>query len=75
MERACSNLYAPDVTPSEHKLGMQKLSSGQHALRFECVGKAPNSAGYFLGFDTLQARLPVYSRPADVDLRTLQKKN
>lgn len=69
------NLYAPDVTPSEHKLGMQKLSSGQHALRFECVGKAANSAGYFLGFDTLQARVPVYSRPADVDLRTLQKKN
>jgi Protein of unknown function (DUF2961) len=74
-EVARLNLYAPDVTPSEHKLGMQKLSSGQHAIRFECVGKAPNSAGYFLGFDTLQARVPVYSRPADVDLRTLQKKN
>ncbi|HZR19556.1 MAG TPA: glycoside hydrolase family 172 protein [Verrucomicrobiae bacterium] len=69
------NLYAPDVTPSEHKLGFHKLAPGHHTLRFECVGKAANSAGYLLGFDALQARIPVYSRPTDVDLRTLQKNN
>jgi len=67
------NLYAADVTPTVHKLGTQKLSVGQHVLRFECVGKSPNSAGYFLGFDALAARVPVYSRAAEVDLRTIQK--
>ncbi len=51
-EVARLNLYAPEVTPSEHKLGMQKLSSGEHTLRFECVGKAPNSAGFFPGLWT-----------------------
>jgi hypothetical protein len=66
------NLYAPDVTPTAHKLGTHKLAAGQHVLRFECVGKAASSAGYFLGFDALTARVPVYSRAADVDLRTIQ---
>jgi len=67
------NLFAPDVTPTVHKLGTHKLAAGKHVLRFECVGKSASSAGYFLGFDALTERVPVYSRSADVDLRTIQK--
>lgn len=69
------NLYDPAVTPTEHKLGTHRLTAGSHTLRFECTGKSPQSTGYLLGFDALSARIPVYSRPADVDLRTLQKKD
>ena len=69
------DLYNPDVTPTEHKLGRQTLTTGKHTLRFECTGKAPKSAGYLLGFDALAMRVPVYSRPKSVDLRTLQKKD
>jgi hypothetical protein len=68
------DLYSPDVKPTAHKLGIHKLAAGPHALRFECAGKSRNSAGYFLGFDVLAARVPVYSRSPEVDLRTLQKK-
>ena len=67
------DLYSPDVTPTAHKLGSHQLAAGQHHLRFECVGKSAKSAGYFLGFDALTARRPVYSRDPSVDLRTLQK--
>jgi len=74
-EVAQLNLYDADITPTAHKLGIHKLTAGTHTLRFECGGKSPNSAGYFLGFDALSARVPVYSRAADVDLRTLQKTN
>ncbi len=69
------DLYAPAVTPSQHKLGLRQLRAGTHTLRFECVGKADKSPGYFLGFDALVAREAVYSRPPNVDLRSLQKKN
>jgi hypothetical protein len=72
-EMAKLNLYATEPTPTEHKLGLRKLAAGPHTLRFECVGKSTSSAGYFLGFDALEARIPVYSRAADADLRTLQK--
>jgi hypothetical protein len=51
------------------------FSSGTHTLRFDCMGKSPSSAGYLLGFEALSALVPVYSCAADVDLRTLQKKN
>jgi hypothetical protein len=67
-------LYNPEVTPSTEKLGQHTLSAGPHTLRFECTGKDPKSAGYYLGFDALIARIPVYSRPKCVDLRTLHKK-
>lgn len=67
------DLYAPAVTLSDHKLATQPLAAGAHTLRFECVGKSAKSAGYFLGFDALIARLPVYDRAPSVDLRTLQK--
>jgi hypothetical protein len=52
---------------------MQKLTAGTHTLRFECAGKAAKSGGYYLGFDALVVRIPVYSRAPSVDLRTLQK--
>ena len=68
------DLYSAAVTPTAHKLGMHKLAAGTHTLRLECAGKSSQSAGYFLGFDVLTARVPVYSRAPEVDLRTLQKK-
>jgi hypothetical protein len=67
------DLYAPGITHAQHKLGMHQVAAGQHTLRFECIGKSAQSAGYFLGFDALIARTPVYSRAPSVDLRTLQK--
>jgi hypothetical protein len=67
------DLYNPNIVPTREKLGTQTLSAGKHTLRFECVGKSPKSAGYYLGFDALTVRVPAYSRPASVDLRTLQK--
>jgi hypothetical protein len=67
------DLYSPNIVPAVEKLGRQTLSAGEHTLRFECVGKSPKSAGYYLGFDALAVRVPAYSRPASVDLRTLQK--
>ena len=67
------DLYAPAVTPADHKLGRHQLTAGSHTLRFECAGKSSQSAGYYLGFDALAARIPAYSRATNVDLRTLQK--
>jgi hypothetical protein len=68
------DLYDPDINPSVDKLGTQQLAAGTHTLRFEGAGKAAGSKGYFLGFDALVARVPIYSRARSVDLRTLQKK-
>jgi hypothetical protein len=67
-------LYDSVPRPSVDKLGKRRLTAGPHTLRFECMGKDEKSAGYFLGFDALLVRTPVYSRPASVDLRSLQKK-
>jgi hypothetical protein len=67
------DLYDPNISPTSDNLGMQELKAGTHVLRFECAGKSPNSAGHFLGLDALVARIPVYSRPRNIDLRTLQK--
>jgi len=69
------DLYDPEIVPTAEKLGTHKLAAGTHALRFECVGKSPRSAGYFLGFDALVERVPAYSRSSEVDLRTLQKQD
>jgi hypothetical protein len=68
------DLYNASITPTPHRIGRHTLAAGSHTLRFECVGKAAASQGYLLGFDTLTARLPVYSRPAGFDLRTIQVK-
>jgi hypothetical protein len=68
------DLYDPEIVAIAEKLGTQKLTAGAHTLRFECAGKSPKSAGYYLGFDALVVRVPVYNRPPNVDLRTLQKR-
>lgn len=68
------DLLNANVTPTPHKLGFHTLAAGAHTLRFECAGKAEKSKGYLFGFDALQARIPVYSRPASKDLRDLQVK-
>jgi hypothetical protein len=67
------DFYAGDPTAINDKLGSVHLDAGKHVLRFECVGKSPESMGYALGFGSLIARTVAYSRPADVDLRSLQK--
>jgi hypothetical protein len=54
-------------------LGTYHLFAGPHTLRFEGDGKDPKSGGYFLGFDALIVRTPVYSRGPGDDLRKLQK--
>jgi hypothetical protein len=68
------NLFAPETSPQAHRLGEQSLAAGPHVLRFECVGKARASKGYYLGFDALVTRHEVYRRAKNVDLRALQKK-
>jgi hypothetical protein len=68
------DLFNTSPVAADHPLGFQNLAAGKHVLRLECAGKAAASAGYFLGFDALVGRIPVYSRAATVDLRTLQKK-
>lgn len=68
------DLYSASVAPTVHRWGTRKLGAGQHTLRFECVGKANASQGYFFGFEGLVARIPAYARDPSVDLRTLQKK-
>lgn len=67
------NLFAFSMTPTTDKLGWHHLDTGKHTLRFECTGKSAESLGYCLAFETLTARIPVYHRSPDVDLRTLQK--
>jgi hypothetical protein len=42
-------------------------------LRLEGAGRSSAADGYALGFDSLVGRVPVYSRPADFDLRKIQK--
>jgi hypothetical protein len=67
------DLYSPYIAPTPHKLGLRQLAAGTHTLRLEGNGKAAASAGYFLGFDALVIRVPVYSRAPGEDLRKLQK--
>ena len=65
--------YAGNPVPGTHPWGLHQLAAGEHRLRFECVGKPEKSKGYFLGFDALTVRVPAYVRPADFDLRKIQK--
>jgi hypothetical protein len=73
-ELAVLDLYDANLNPKPHRLGQQELKAGRHVLRFEGTGKGRDSKGYFLGFDTLNLRVPVYARPARKDLRDLQVK-
>lgn len=67
------DLYAPEITLVSEPLGRRHLEAGDHTLRFEGDGRNARSAGYYLGFDALAVRVPVYSRGPDEDLRKLQK--
>ena len=64
-----------EPVPAVDKLGHVHLDPGTHVLRFECAGKSPESMGYSLGFGSLIARTIAYNRPANFDLRTVQKSN
>jgi hypothetical protein len=66
------DLYSASIVPTSHKLGSHFLSAGAHTLRLTCAGKSEKSKGYFMGFDTLSARIPVYTRPPGFDLRKIQ---
>ena len=72
-ELEAMNLYADDWKATPHRWGMQQLAAGEHVLRFESTGKPGAGDGYSLGFDALVARVPVYARPLDLDLRKIQK--
>lgn len=66
------DLYGKEASAHTHKWGSRQLAAGEHVLRFECVGKADASEGFFLGFDALMARIHAYTRPPGFDLRNLQ---
>jgi hypothetical protein len=68
------DLFSLQGVMTDDALGRRTLTAGDHLLRFECVGHNAASKGYFLGFDALQARIPVYARPEGKDLRDLQAK-
>jgi hypothetical protein len=68
------DLLDPHPKYADHSLGRHTLKAGEHVLRFECVGHNTASKGYFLGFDSLQARVPAYVRPEGKSLRDLQAK-
>jgi len=73
-ETATLDLYSSAIAPQTHRLGQHKLQAGEHALRFQCTGKNKESKGFFLGFDTLNVRIPVYTRPPGFDLRNVAGK-
>jgi hypothetical protein len=72
-ELATLDLYSPTAKSETSRWGAHHLSEGQHILRLECTGKAEKSKGYYLGFDSLAAAVPVYERPSGFDLRKIQK--
>ena len=69
------DLYSTQVERKTYAWGSRTLPAGQHALRFECKGKATTSAGYYLGVDSLAAVVRVYVRPPGFDLRTIQRQS
>jgi hypothetical protein len=50
------NLYNPTVQTKRLMLGVIKLVSGEHTLRFVCQGKSELSKGYFFGIDGIYLR-------------------
>ncbi|MCC6123332.1 MAG: DUF2961 domain-containing protein [Pirellulales bacterium] len=67
------DFYISGLDFIEKKLGWRELSPGNHTLRFECLGKNPDSTGYQIGIDSLILQSPVYTRSSKIDLHTLQK--
>ena len=44
--------YAPTVVPADPlTLGKLDLTAGRHVLRFQAVGRNPESKGYLMGID------------------------
>jgi hypothetical protein len=68
------DFYLDHLSLQEKKLSWRELAAGDHTLKFECVGKHPDSTGFLLGIDALTIQTSVYARSNKVDLRTLQKK-
>ena len=62
-EAGALDLYGAAVVKQEHPLGRRKLDSGEHVLRFECLGKNAFSGGFLMGFEELAVRIPRYLRP------------
>jgi hypothetical protein len=67
------DFYLAGLDFFEKKLGWRDLPPGDHKLRFECIGKHPESTGYLLGIDALIIQSPVYTHKSKNDLLTPQK--
>lgn len=72
-ELAVVNLYDSTINRQAERWGARALTAGPHILRLECVGKADQSASYYLGLDSVAAVIPAYERPPSFDLRKMQK--
>ncbi|MBN1490450.1 MAG: DUF2961 domain-containing protein [Phycisphaerae bacterium] len=47
------DLFNAAVAAQDYALEFVELTAGQHMLAFECVGRNPESKGYFLGADAI----------------------
>ena len=45
------DLYNPRVLPTKHDVSGLTINTGQHTLKFKCVGKNDQSKNYFFGLD------------------------
>ena len=48
------NFYSEKLNVYDYYLGSATLKTGKHTIRFESVGKSPNSEGNALGFDSFR---------------------
>jgi len=51
-----NDLYSSQLSVLDKYVGSYTLSNGKHTLRFELVGKNPNSKGNYLGLDAVRLR-------------------
>jgi hypothetical protein len=68
------DLYSKEILSREYHLLDFWPEPGKYTLRLECVGKSPESAGYYLGIESvrLRQRRPrvfEYARDKDKDWR------
>lgn len=54
--RTREDFFAPEVEVRELNLGQRRPAIGEHTLRFECLGKSPESRGTKLGVDSVRLR-------------------
>jgi hypothetical protein len=54
--RDCYDFFGDETETVELNLGQHTLPTGQHLLRFECLGKRAESQGSKLGFDSVRLR-------------------